>query len=548
MAFDGTKWSVAANGDIRYTGDAHGGASPSYETVIDFHRWLGDLADDAVAVTDDWLDITDGTPSERSTDNIVKLNVPYNIDTTEAEHLYDGSIEQGVAGADVFSGLVVVGAVSGTTELEIIQNGALLTPYWGTGLNADAGANILLRIMVKTRSAGADIDGKRLRVQARELGDKYAEFSLTAGLGNATAAIFTATDLNNQTAAGTIAGWTITNTEGYQTLDIPADASADPFYSQWDKGTQSDNDLYEYTKWIGRRGTAQTIHGINGSLFRGITHQVTYTAESGTGFVEDEVLTWGTGATAGTGLLLATDNGDPTGTLWIQLLTGTTPSGTITGAGSTATTNVVTARTVSPEFIGASTGTNIIGAYGIGVVPSEAVVGDKYTDLNVQLVEPPNNVTFEVRGCEVGEDYVLVGPELTGALNVSQFTLNGLLTGGESTVTVNEAIPSDTPTAGTIRIFNGNTYSRVAYTGRSGFDFTGCTGAPAASNGANTFISYIDKLATAADESFTTVFLSTRSLFIRVRDGAGTPIKTFETTGSLGSAGGSTTVIRTSDA
>jgi len=37
-------------------------------------------------------------------------------------------------------------------------------------------------------------------------------------------------------------------------------------------------------------------------------------------------------------------------------------------------------------------------------------------------------------------------------------------------------------------------------------------------------------------------------LFIRVRDGAGTPIKTFETTGTLGSAGGSTTAIRTSDA
>ena len=42
--------------------------------------------------------------------------------------------------------------------------------------------------------------------------------------------------------------------------------------------------------------------------------------------------------------------------------------------------------------------------------------------------------------------------------------------------------------------------------------------------------------------------LANRSLFIRVRDGAASPIKTFETTGTLGSAGGSSTAIRTSDA
>jgi len=68
-----------------------------------------------------------------------------------------------------------------------------------------------------------------------------------------------------------------------------------------------------------------------------------------------------------------------------------------------------------------------------------------------------------------------------------------------------------------------------------------------ATTGNNVYISYIDKLATSTTESFTGVFASPRSLFIRVRDGGLTPIKTFETTGTLGSAGGSTTVIRTSD-
>jgi hypothetical protein len=56
----------------------------------------------------------------------------------------------------------------------------------------------------------------------------------------------------------------------------------------------------------------------------------------------------------------------------------------------------------------------------------------------------------------------------------------------------------------------------------------------------------------ATTVSYNCVYDSDRSLFIRVRDGGTlgdtTGIKTFETTGTLGSAGGSTTAIRTSDA
>jgi hypothetical protein len=69
-----TDFEVQADGDVRYVGDAHGGALPGYYTVIEFHRWLQDLADDATASGDDLLDITDTTPSERSTDNIITFS------------------------------------------------------------------------------------------------------------------------------------------------------------------------------------------------------------------------------------------------------------------------------------------------------------------------------------------------------------------------------------------------------------------------------------------------------------------------------------------
>lgn len=685
-------FSVAANGDIRYTG-----AGPTY-TVLELHRFLQDLADDAVAGGDDLLDITDQTPSDRSTDNIIALINGYNIDDTAAQYLYDGSITQ--AGGDtVYSGLVVVGSVPAGTNLQIVQNNALLTNYWGTGLNADAGANILLRIMVKTRADGANIDGQRLRVQARELGDTYAEFSLTAGLGNATAAIFTSSDLNNQTAAGTIATWaSITNTEGLNLLDVTGDAIDEEYYSQWDLGTQTINDLYERTKWIQRRATAETIHGMNGELFRGITHNWAYDAEAGAAPATNDEYSWGllvtysgiangpfvvgevvdfsgggygrvlsvdgtnltlvvamefgtpgngetiTGVTStatatvngapvgqatggGEATILAVDDDGTTGNFYVQLLKGTVPADNAIlykSSDHTATVTVngsVTTRTISPAFIGQSTGSAIIGAYGIGIQPADLTASDLLFDLTNTPRNPPNNVTFTVNGLVHNEDRVLVGPESGGALLVNQFTVasSALTTANITSVVVSAAIPSDTPAAGTIRVFdNDGVARRLEYTSYSGSTFTidpaaseahdSTTGTVAdfdtvnANIGNNVFISYIDELAQgtlvnagsftigvtyvigtvgttdftaigasantsgviftatgagtgtgtaftqAASASFTAVYLSNRSLFIRVRDGGVTPIRTFETTGTLGSAGGSSTAIRTSDA
>jgi len=635
---------IAADFEVQVDGDIRHISGTSTYTVLEFHRWLQDLADDAVAGSDDLLDITDLTPSERSTDNIITLLGAFNIDDDAAQYLYDGSITQ--AGGDVvYSGLVVVGSVETGTELQIIQDNAILSSYWSTGLNANAAANILLRIMVKTRVAGADIDGKRIRVQARELGDTYAEFSATLGQGNSTAAIFTSVDLNNQTAAGTIAAWTITNTEGYQPLEIDGTAPTENYYSQWDPGTQSINDLYEYTKWIQRRGSGSTIHTLNGFLFRGITGQFNYDNEAAGGFTEDSTLAWGTsfaydGGTGtalvvgdkventtvggagtvvyntGTNIVISRDSGGGTwadnnnivrvanaaggalvagavvvngavagntaaggtakllalfdngtdGTMWFQLLSGSNPVDNLAlweqGAASSRglVAGSVTARTVSPAFIGVSTGSALIGAFGIGVKPSELTASDLLFDLTNTPRTPPNNVTFTVGGLESGEDRVLVGPESGGTLNLAQFALSTTLSAAsETAVVVGTAIPSDTPASGTIRVeLDNGVYKRVPYTSWTGSTFTIAVGpeddftGTNATSGNDVFISYIDKLADGPTATFTGVFLAPRSLFIRVRDG-GTAgdlegIKTFETTGTLGSAGGSTTAIRTSDA
>lgn len=543
-------FSVAVNGDIRYTG-----ASTNY-TVLELHRFLQDLADNASSGGDDLLDITDTNPSSRSTDQIITLNVPYNIDDTAAEHIYAGSITQ-ETGDVVYSGLQVIGSVnSGATELQIVQDGALITNYWTTGINTQDGD--LLRIMVKSRTGGADIDGKRIRVQARELGDTYAEFEVTLGQGQSVAAISTVSDLNNQTAAGTISGWvSITNVEGFQVIDLNNGNGPQDYYSQWNKGSQSLNDLYERTKWIQRRGSAETIHGVNGELFRGITHSFAYDTEVGGPFTTSELVSWNAGASDG--LLLAVDDDGTTGNFYIQLTTGIAPinNDVITGGTSGATCAVngtVTARALSTAFLGTSTGTNIIGAYGIGIEPADISASDTLFDLTNTQQTPPNNQTFTVTNLVSGEDRVLVTAN-DGADDVDydQLTLNTTLSGGaETSVVTTVAIPSDTPTAGTIRVFTDNgVKKRLVYSSYTGSTFTITSSDFSSDNataGNNTFISYLDETAPGVESSYTTVFSTPRSLVVQVRNGTGAIlIVPFKTPATFGAAGGSVSTIRNVD-
>jgi hypothetical protein len=817
MAMVDADWTIdRATGAIRYIGDGHDGVSPSYATVIQFHRWVQAFADDATSgASDDEHDITDDTATDRATDNIIKILSPYNIDDTAAEHLFDGSIEQGSNDSGnndrtIYAGIVVVGSVADGTIVDVVQDHKRLKPFWGSvtagiALNGNLAANIITRFLVKVRDTGAAIDGQRLRFQARELNDGSGEFAVTAALGNNTAALFTGNDNFHNNTDATIEGWSsIVNTEGFQELNIDGTGAAgQEFYSQWDKGLQAVNDVYERSKWIQQRphvaeasgdqtgtdyvidnativgqgqefqargqaekltsvifdikvaagtpigtvfaelidsdaaataipqtpftvlatsevidvsrfdaayqatefmfndnvtltasqdyfivlrnpdadasnnlhvrgnaagtfanrnkaeenpastwtgqaaadleitvNSSPVIHSQPGIMFRGITHEVLYDTEAAGPFNEaaDEIIFWGTditydtlvgtfavgeyvrfddavsgdtiasgkvlddngttlmrvaledstgsiladndvitgissGATAainvtitnddasgGEGILLALDDNGLTGEFYIQLISGAVPDKAnlpMEGRTSAATAqwaDTVNSKTVSAEFLGTSTGSNILGAYGIGFEPADVGASDQFQSLDDATRTPPNNVQFDVIGVVVSEDRVLVGPEDGAAgLDRAQLTLNTSLLGAtETAIVTTVAIPVDTPATGTIRVqLDTGTYRLQSYTSYTGSTFTipstDYSGANNATQPRNIFVSYIDKLATATTESFTTVYNADRTLFIRVRDGGGTPIKTFESTSVLGSTGGSSTVNRITD-
>ena len=638
----GTDFEIQNDKDIRYIGAAHGATGAGYYTGLEFHQWAQGLADDAAASGDDFLDITRDTPTDKSFETIISIINGYNIDDTAAEHLYNCSIIQS-NGDVIYDGITILAAEG--CHVEIVQNGALITnDFWNStpfglsseGLNRDVANGISARFMVKVRTAGADIDGRKLLCQTREWGKTYSAFKVNGtSRGVNPAALLFVDDSNNTTVVGTVAGWTtIANlSEGYNGIDVNNDGGDEYYYSEWNRDTYSINQFFERMKWLSRRGSASTLYGLNGELFRGISHEIAYSALTGT-FDDSNPVSW-SGAAVGTGQILADNSSNK---MWVQILTGAAPASTCSLSqtvpdAASATAGTIVERqipdTINLPFCGSSTGTALTGAYGFGVEAVDLSAADKVYDLTNTLRQAPNYVTFTFGGLVSGEDYVLAGPRgyrfeydteaagpftegetltfatpagtaklaelrdmgtygemvigpilsgvvpvdnstisgggsgatavVNGAVSNSidkrQLTLNGALSGGAVvSVVVNEAIPGDTPSTGTIRIRRASgRYSRHPYSawvaGTKTFTITSANfSTDNAPNGGNVYISYLDVLADATSEAFTSIYVADRSLFLRVRDGGGSPIKTFESTGSLGSAGGSATAVRTSDA
>jgi hypothetical protein len=821
--------SIDASGNIRWTG----AATANKHTVLEFIQWLMSKQDDEQAAGDDLLDITVDTPFDRSTDQIVTLNFPFNVDDTFITHLFDGSVSQTepvLGGETLYSGLGVIGPVEAGTVYMIIQNGKVLPAFWGTGINSEASPSLVFsRHLVKSKYAGSQIDGQRITVLARELGDSFRRFPVTLGTGNSVAAIANGSDIFNAKSDATLAGYTtIINTEGFQELDIDGTgASGQEFYSQWDVGGQSVNDVYERTKWISQRShtadsnaetgddyvvanatitgqgtefsatasgeiltgcktrlkigggipvgnvycelydsdggspaaptgavlarsesilvsaltssyedilfqfnlfnpsdgveqkagltlvpdqeyfiavrnddgdavnyihiegdatsaddgnkandtagwtgeatqalnfevyTSPAIHGIPGQLFQGINVEVAYDAEAGTGFEENTIAMWGTkvtygtlvggpffpgeevtfdtagtlksgghilyddgvdelivaldtlsslttgdvitglisGATAainvtivdqdksgGMGVVLAWDDNTGSGEVYLQVLSGVNPVENSLIRVSDLTedplvsyltaTAVISTKTINPEFLGTSTGSNIIGAYGIGFVPGDVGSSDRFSDLSGTPRTPPNNVIFTVSGLVSGEDRVLVGPRTGTVLDRGQWLLATALIADPETVAVvktgTDTVPFviaeiNWPTSGlaaevsALRVqLDSGIYRNLDYSSHDSVDeFTfDVAGAPWNFAGDNAsidndvFLAFIDVLATGITETFTGVHAAVdRDLFVRVRDGGATPIKTFESTSAqFLSTPQTIAAIRTSDA
>ncbi len=581
MALDAAKWQVNTDKTIQYTGGDHGTAGANYVTVLELHRWLQDLADDASVLdhgNDDFMDITTQNPTDKKFDTIITLVNGYTLEditgTPAEQFIYKGSIIQS-SDDTIWDGIKVVASVG--VIVNIIQDGAVIADkFWNNvpngeataGINRDLANGVAAQFMIKVRDAGTDTDNNTLLFTTREWGKTFSEFRIPAtGRGENTVPLAFADDLNNAGVQGTIDALAdITNvTSGWNEIDVNQDSTNEEYYSEWDRGANDINTFYEYMKNITRNGETAQIYGIDGELFRGITHSVETGAEAGGSWAEGGAtpVSWGAGDTAGTGQILA--NADTSNILYIQLLTGVIPTDSmlLTQGGVTATTigsSSVVEKTVSTPFCGASTGSSIVGAYGFSLEYADLAVNDKIQALDGTTRQPPNNVTFTVGGISAGYR-VLVGPEDgAGGLDYDQLNLDTALTVASVTsVDCAGPLPANTPTSGTIRIHRDDgQYTRHSYssvnTTTGVFTITSHDFDTNNSNASgNVFISYIDEASAGSTVSFNTVQTSTQTLYVEARFGGTGPaytdsIKPAASTGTLGTTGGSATLSPVSDA
>jgi hypothetical protein len=280
---------------ISYVGNAHAAAGAGYYTGIYFHRWIQSLADDqqSVVAGGDYMDMTKLTPSSRNgIDQIIELLNGYTITQELSEHLYDCSIIQ-AGGDDIWDGMTLIAGEG--CDLQIHQDGAIVVnDFWnslvdgisGKGLNRDTANGIAARFLLKVTTGGTDIDDRKIIGQTRVWGFTYSEFKVNGtSRGNNVIALNYTADNNNKTLQGTVQGWSgnFSNVPGYNAIDINADTTDEYYYSKWTitKPTRSINEAYEYWKEITGQDNVTALYGLDGELFRGVTHQIEYSGLTG---------------------------------------------------------------------------------------------------------------------------------------------------------------------------------------------------------------------------------------------------------------------------
>lgn len=227
-------------------------AGTTIYAVNALYSWLMDLFDDAGQMDDD-VPMSAQTPVEYSLIN------GWSIPDASYEFLTGGAIND-TTNDDLWANLYTLGTIVAGAQVYIIQNDAELTAFWSTGH---------IDILVKVKAAGSEIDEGKLLVMVRDLGSSFDHFEIdcTAGGRNAVP-LATAADLNNQTASGTIAGYSdITITFGTASKDLSNGNGAVDYDVVIDCAGRPLSEVYEYLKYTARHDSAVTLNGDSGEEY-----------------------------------------------------------------------------------------------------------------------------------------------------------------------------------------------------------------------------------------------------------------------------------------
>lgn len=485
-----TDFSIDTSGNIRHV------AGTTVYSALDLHAWLQDLADNAATSGDDNVSILSANPSKiagpRATNKPMSVTLlgNFNIDDTTAQYINFGSVEQ-AGGNTLYTGVKSIGSPLVTNSpIYITQGGAKLTKFWQPGH---------IQVMVKAKTGGTLIAGGAgenpgdIRVYSRQFGQTYADFAANLAAGSEQpAAISTSLDTNISNTNGTLKV-SLATAQGYSTL-VTITVGATTLDLGNGFGVAS------YSGTIALSGGCTLLQAYQYCM--AICSETSSTTIGG-------VPGW---------MFRALGSFTPN---------AAAPFGTLAGgkwfvAQGWALTGVTGADTQNYQLIDNAGNTQV----------------------------PPNTVSITIGALQVG-DTVICGRDAGTDLLLNEYTLNGNHASNATTITINEAIKSDTPSSGAIRV-NGVRYYYSSYNSATKVFTLDAAKNPtlgqAFTGGTFAFVPFIDKTAEYTSEPVSFIYNSGFTARVKVRLGTGaTPIQPFETTFAVGTGGGSANAIRNPD-
>ncbi len=604
---DDTSFKFLKTGAIQTSGWTSGGVrikpfdSTTYFSTADIGRVITETDtgqtgtilyyDDRTATGDAgyvWIRPTSGS------DTFADVNSAYTVASSTAAGVFTAA---SASGENLWSNIYTLGSIEEDDSqlVYIEQNGSRI--FSGTEWWPLAGTRHI-DVLIKVKEAGTEIpvgaNGGQITVFLRHYptggnADLYDHFGidLTAGGRNAVP-LATSPDLNNTTATATVSGYsdiTVTFVSGTLTYSAISGSFTNlESVSQAVSGATGVFLKQSTTTGAGTMTLGNVVGTFNNTgVITGSPSGKTATSSS----TLTEAYTMAKAFTQGADYNYSVVIGCATRVLsqfyeYLKYLTriGSTftmyPTATAQGGAITHTTkqgqlyirahednqNTPT-NTYSPvkaSPFGTFAGGKFFGAQGVWIESMAAADVQNYQliDAGGTTRTPPNQQAITISNLLSGDRVAVFRTTSGTTINKAMYTAAAGNNSGNSTFVVNETIPSDTPTNGTIRIVDTSDTSSTrevlyTYTGWSGSTFSTTASLSPVLNRDYTatddtaYVPFIDKTAGSTSESVTVIYSVDRTILLRVRRKTSVPILPFETTGSFGVTGYSTSAIRTTD-
>lgn len=453
-----------------------------------------------------------------------------------------------VTGETVYSNIFTLGTLVSGTTLDVYQNDSQITPWWSSEH---------IDVLVKVKEANVEIDSGNLTILARKYSTLYDHYVIDASTGRNPVPLAAFNDTNNQTAEGTVSGYSdIIVTFGATSQDMGNGSGSRPYDVSINCSGRSLSQVYEYLKYITRTGSSTTLNGVNGEYYQAVGDiRLNYTGESSGPFVQGSSVSSSGG---GTGYIVSLIDNGTTGTLVVRNVHGTfVDTNTLTSGTTTATVNGTpeTINQSKQSAFGTFAGGKFFGARGVWIYNMLGSDGNNYslTDSTGTTQNPPSTISITVSSVASGDRVSVF--RTTGdneIIDKSVYTSHASAnSSGSGTFTVTSTITADTPSSGTLRVVNRNTSGNIIdeqtynYTSYSGMVFTLSGTLSQSYNSDDTaYVPYIDTTASSTSVSVLISYSVNRYIVTRVRKKGIIP---FTVKGQLTNANLTVTAIRTSD-